>query len=111
MKFILLILLVTLLTSCGNLGGDGKIETTYSDPMTMTFSVVSTNATTTTISFTTNFNCIDCRIYRNGRIFGTVTTESNAPYLFTVNNSYDCFNSEGLFFFGGYIKSNMLCLN
>jgi hypothetical protein len=107
MKLILLILLATFLSSCGN----ENVETTYSDPWKMTFSVVSSNATTTTISFTTSFNCFDCRIFRNGMLFSTVDTESNTPYLFTVKNSYDCFNSDGLFFLIGYLKSNTLCLN
>ena len=106
-KFVMLAMLVLIPAGCGN---SGSHEVVPSAPLSLTLSVAGTTATTTTISLTSNFNCIDCPIYRNGIIYSKVTTESNVPYLFTVSNAQDCYRSGGLFLLGGNVWSNLLCL-
>lgn len=110
MRLIMFVMLAMLIVTLAGCGYSGSHEIVQSAPLTLTLSVAGSSATTTTISLTSSFNCIDCPIYRNGVIYSKVTTESNVPYLFTVSNTQDCYRSGGLFLLGGNVWSNLLCL-
>lgn len=106
-RFVILLLWAVLLAGCGV---SGSHEVVPGAPLTLALAVAGTSATTTTISLTSNFNCIDCPIYKNGIIYTKVTTESNVPCLFVVGTAQDCYRAGGLFLLGGNVWSNTLCL-
>lgn len=103
---IFIVWIIVIVTGCG--GGDSG-PTSPSQPYTLTLAVENSSNTSTTLSLTSSFSCIDCPIFRDGYLYLKITTTANTPSYFTVDNSAHCYQSGGNLFLIGEIWSNIVC--
>ena len=100
------IMVVVMLSGCG----EGSILIVWGEPLILSLAVADVSASSTTLSLTSNFNCVDCPVYRNDILYTHVSTQSFVPTLFVVSNSPACYKAGDFLSPMGWVWSNEVCI-